>query len=111
WVTLHAGHVRVVVVDAMTVESERRIAQQKHRVGLDRTPPFGVLRHGIVARRCGADTRRLAVDEVLLLGDGYALRVRDLVRQLDEDEPAGASLLFRHIVDARKLRSRYADRQ
>ena len=48
------ARVGLVVVDAVAVEGQRRIAKQKRRVGLDTAAP---LRHSVVTLRCGCGRR------------------------------------------------------
>ena len=77
-ITLAAGDIGLVVVDAMAVEGERREAEQQHRVGHDRRDQ--VASAGAALRpRLLAGLRGLAIDDVVLLDEREAARADDRV--------------------------------
>src|SRR5258708_2838704 len=89
-ISLLIARVSLVVVDAVPVEGQSRITKQKCRVGQDTAVPLG---HSVVTLRCSCSHRtrrwRLAVNDVLLLGDaGRAIATYDV---LDCQERQGAA--------------------
>lgn len=78
-VAFNFGHVLVVIVDAVTIESQRRVAKQQHVIRHDLALPGRALfrRHG---RRCRvARLGSGAVHDVVFLGQRQALGVMNFV--------------------------------
>ena len=103
-ITFDFGHVAPVVVDAMPVERERRIAKQQHVVGSNLALPQRALRCRLGRRLRIAWTLRFAVRDVVELDDrriGCAVATQ-LMAHLHEHECAAATLLERHVVDRRQ---------
>ncbi|KAG1457938.1 hypothetical protein G6F57_014795 [Rhizopus arrhizus] len=90
-IALGAGHVGMVIMDAMTVEGHRRIAEQQHGRGIDRIAPLRLGR-GFAARKRGR--RRLPVDDVLLFQDDDLARLVVFVAHGHEQQRPGAARLF-----------------
>ena len=90
--------VRPVVVDAMAVEGERRVAEEQRRARVDGARPLGRLVRTRRALRI-ARAWRVAIHDVLRFLDDHALRVGDLVAYGDEDERSGAAFLLRDLRD------------
>src|SRR5258708_15140985 len=97
-IAFDARRVRLVVVDAMAVESHRGIAEQQHRVGMDLAPPRRASRRG---RGPCRERGLAAVYQVVLVGDDEAAAVAHLVAHGHEHERSAASLLQHHVGDAR----------
>ena len=60
-------------MDAVAVEGQRRITEQKNRVGLDGALPNCLCGSGARWRRGSVGSRLLAVYDVLFLDDRYAI--------------------------------------
>ena len=109
-IALDLGDVAPVVVDAVAVEGQGRVAEQQHVVGVDVAAPGGVRAVRAAApapprrpragrgRRCRAPRRAPT-----------PVAVRDLVAHQDEDERAGAALLQADVGDGRGAPDRVAD--
>ncbi len=91
-IALVLGRELEVVVDAVAVEGERRIAEQQHRVGRHPAVPGRVLGRRFARARGLARLRLVAKHQVLLLLDAGAVRGRHLVADGNEDEAPAAAL-------------------
>jgi hypothetical protein len=110
-VALHLGHVLAVVVDAVAVEGEGRVAEQQHVVRHDLARPHGAGGRGLRGRRRVARLRRAAVDDVVLLGERQAGGVVHLVANQHEHQLAAAPALAGDRLDARDAPHRLAHPQ
>lgn len=90
-IALGGGYIRPVVVNAMTIEGHRRVAEQQGWAGLDRFSPLA-LGQGIVTALLGRG--RFAIDNVLLIDQGAFAFVVVLVTHRDKQQRAGTPLLF-----------------
>ncbi len=112
-ITFDLGDVVAVVMDAVAVEGQRRVAKQQHRIG---HMAFAMLGGQRRRRRLGgrgvlAIRRHVAIDDVLPLADGEAARRGDDVVDRDEAQRARAAGLHRHVRDGRRARHLVADAQ
>ena len=102
-VALDLGHVLAVVVDAVAVEGQRRIAEQRHRIRRDAARP-GLLagkRRRLRRGRRLARLRGAAIHDVMLLGQGQAARIQGLVLHQHEQQLARAAGLVLDRLDGR----------
>src|ERR1700693_3858318 len=93
----------------MTIERQRRIAEQKHVVRNDLASPAGIGRGDLRLRYGIGSPRAFAVDEVLLLRQGQTFAIADLMAHEKEDERARTPFLEADITDARLARDRVPD--
>ena len=108
-IALDLGDVAAVVVDAVAVEGERRVAEQQHRIGRHRPCGRLVGRRAAPAGARRARLRQVAVDDVVLLGEQQLAVARDLVAHGDEHQGAGLALAPAHVGDGRGAGQRIAD--
>src|SRR3546814_3100050 len=94
----------MVVVDAVAVEGERRVAEQQHRRWYHLLPPRGLLRRRLALRERGALLAGLAVDDVVLLDDAGAVLVRAHMLDGDEGEAPAAHGLLLDRLDRKSTR-------
>src|SRR3954454_12632925 len=100
-VTLDPCDIAAVIVDAMAIEGQCRIPEQKHRVRND------AAREALATRgrnRLGGRRiawRIVAENDVVLLEDGETLCVRDLVSHAHENQRTAAPFLTADIFNAR----------
>src|SRR5882672_8079591 len=107
-IAFDARRVRLVVVDAMAVESCRGITEEQHRVGVDLAPPHRALRRGGgLCRERGL----AAICHVMLVGDDEAAGIAHLVAHGHQHERPAASLLQYHVGDARDALDLRADEE
>src|SRR5207237_9027677 len=93
-ISLVGGRIAAVGVDAVPVERQRRIAEEKHVVGDDRAVP-GAACSGLDGPVPDSPARRLAIDEILLLLDGDTTLPRHRPADGDEYQRSRApALLF-----------------
>src|SRR5690554_4805635 len=99
-IALGLGDIGEVVVDAVTVEGHGGVAEQQGRAGRDGLVPVagGQLLAAAQLRR-----GRLAVDDVLFLADGQAAVLQVVVLHGDEQQRAGAAVLFLDVLDGGHL--------
>src|SRR5690606_31761150 len=90
-VALGLGDVGPVVMNAVAIEGDRRIAEQQRRSGLDPLAPVA-FRHWITAGELWRG--RLAVDDVLLLTDGQPAVLQVVMTQGYEQQRTRAADLF-----------------
>ena len=119
-IALDLPGVRQVVVDAVGIVGQRRIAEELHRVGLPFHRMIGLLGRGLslglhrgLARAVRRRGKRLAIDQVLLLGDRHPRARAHLVDHGHQHERSGApgfrfDLLhgrdaLDHVADAQRL--------
>src|SRR5256885_1282866 len=112
-VALDLRHITAIVVDAVAVERERRIAEQQHLVRYPLLLPGGCAGNGA---RSGRDVGRLcrfAVDNVVELGQRNVLLAvgAELVPDLHEYERTAAAGFFVDALDRRYSRDRVAHAQ
>src|SRR2546422_8572729 len=93
-VALDLRHITAIVVDAVAVERERRIAEQQHLVRYPLLLPGGCAGNGVRRNGDVGRLRRLAVDDVLELGQRDVVLAADTVLMPDFHEhectaPAG----------------------
>ena len=92
-IALDLGDIVAVVMDAVAVEGQRRIAKQQHGIG--HVASRDALRDRRRRRRFGGcglrRARDVAIDDVLALADRDAARRRHVVLDRDEAQRAGAS--------------------
>src|SRR5205807_1496211 len=115
-IALDVARIWQVVVYAVGIERERRIAEEEHRIGSDGARPFGLrrVRGGLQRwryRRRGAARVGRPVDDVLLLDDGNAGTGTELVHQRYQGERAAAALLLFSAGDFRNALDPIADPQ
>ena len=107
-ITLAAGDIRLVVVDAVAVEGERRKAEQQHSSG-NPSRPGGVGRCGLGGPRLLAGLRGLAIDDVMLLDEREAARATDRMFHRHEHHRARRTGLGLDRFDGRDTPDRLAD--
>ena len=104
WIALLLRHVAAVVVDAVTVEGQRRIAEQHHGVGRDRARPRLACRRRDRLRRRRPRLQRIAIDDVVLFLDAQRAVTLDPVLHRHEASrplrPVLSSMFS--IVDSRR---------
>ena len=103
-VALDLGDVAAVVVDAVPVEGQRRVAEQQDVVRDDRALPRGTGRRGRGRRFDLAGLLLRPVDDVVVLHQGRVARAvaAHLVPHRDEDERTRPSLLGNDVLDGRR---------
>ena len=110
-IALDTLRIVAVVVDAVGVEGERRIAEQEYRIGRQAAHRVGGLGFDCCGRRGrGRCCRGFAKDDVLLLADrGDAIR-RNVVAQRHEEQVAARTALGLDRVDRGDAGQRGTDR-
>jgi hypothetical protein len=98
-------------VDPVAVERQRRVAEQQHVVGHDLALPGRAGLRALGWRLDVAGPLGVAVHDVVELDDGRfrGAVAAHFVAHLDEDEPAGAAFLGRHVGDDRRALDGVAD--
>src|SRR6266511_5027469 len=110
-VALDLGRIISVIVNAVSVEGQGRIAKQHGRI---RAHLLGVCRPGrrrLSDAPSGSSSGVLAVDDVVLIDDGEPVATRYLVTDGHEHQSAGAARLRGHVGNGRSPLRMIADRQ
>ena len=100
-IALDLRDVAAVVVNAVAVEGQRRVAEQQHVVGADLAYPLRVVRRALHRRGRIVGARVLAIDDVVFVSQRQALLVEQLVKDAHEHQRTGAPFLGRDVGDAR----------
>src|SRR6266480_746003 len=112
-VALDLRHITAIVVDAVAVERERRIAEQQYLVRYPLLLPGGCAGNGARSGRDVGRLCRLAVDDVVELGQRNVLLAvgAELMPDLHEHERTAAAGFFVDALDRRYSRDRVAHAQ
>ena len=112
-VALHLGDVLAVVVNAVTVEGEGRVAKQQHIVGHDAPLPGPLSGRGLRWRSHIIRPGGCAVNDVVVLGERHFIVAiaPQLMPHFHKDQAAGTARLFFHIDDGGGAAERIANPQ
>ena len=104
------GRIDMVIVNAMSIERQRGIAEQQHRIRCKaRSERGGIGRCGRVLDR--ARRGDLTIDDRLLLPDTKLVAAQMLMFNANKDQYTTAALLGRYIPDYRAAGEGFADLQ
>src|SRR5512132_2700338 len=110
-IALDLGRVRAVIVNAVSVERQRRVAEQHGRIRAHLLGVHRSHRRRLSGAPSGSSSHVLAVDDVVLIDDGEPVATGNLVTDGHEHQSAGTARLRGHVGNGRGPLRVIPDRQ